>query len=260
MHYFVSLRASAVWAALLGGLLLVACSCPDQAVPDAIGASGSEATAGADTRVGSEGGGTAGAALAGVASAASRLSSGGGGASGDGVGRGGDAPDGESDAAGGAGTFSQVGVCGQRGQGTVDGATFEGFEEFYLIGDEGFGEDICVVRFDVTRVGAAPLGCDDAAAGNKCLWTHLVEYGNAKVVTDTDGVCENSELGLDTAAIAAITGSQVAYGFVSEYAGHNSVLMKYDEEAASWEAYGNATWDEPAAAFRFDRRDGFCGY
>jgi hypothetical protein len=172
----------------------------------------------------------------------------------------GNAGSGATEGTGGAQAFSEVGVCGQRGEGTVDGTTFEGFEEFYLIGEEGFGQDICVVRFDVTRVGAAPAGCDDPAAGVQCLWTHLVEYQSPSIVTDTDGVCANSELGLDEAAIAAITGSRAAYGFVSEYAGHNSVLMKHDEASSDWDAYGNATWDEQAAAFRFDRRDGFCGY
>jgi hypothetical protein len=46
--------------------------------------------------------------------------------------------------------------------------------------------------------------------------THLVEYSNPTVITDVDGVCSNSELGLDQAAIAAIDGSRAAYGFVFE--------------------------------------------
>jgi hypothetical protein len=36
--------------------------------------------------------------------------------------------------------------------------------------------------------------------------------------------------------------------------------MKYDDAMAKWDAYGNATFDEGASAFRFDRRDGLCGY
>jgi hypothetical protein len=161
---------------------------------------------------------------------------------------------------GGGSGFSQVSVCGQRGQSMVNASMFEGYEEYFIISEEGFGEDICVVRFDVRRVGEAPAGCDDPAADVDCLWTHLVEFSNPMVLTDTDGVCADSELGLDQAAIDEIDGSRAAYGFVSEFAGHNSVLMKYDDAMAKWDAYGNATWDEGASFFRFDNRDGLCGY
>jgi hypothetical protein len=142
----------------------------------------------------------------------------------------------------------------------VSATSFDGFEEFYIIGDEGFGDDMCVVRFDVTRVGAGPASCGDPAAGVECLWTHLVEYSHPSVVTDLDGVCANSELGLGDAGIASIDGTRAAYGFVSEYVGHNSVVMKYDEASGTWGAHGNAIWDEEAEAFRFDRRNGYCGY
>ena len=134
------------------------------------------------------------------------------------------------------------------------------YEEFYIIGDEGFGDDICVVRFDVERVGAAPDGCDDPAADVDCLWTHEIEYSNPSVMTDENGVCAKSELGLDAAAIAEIDGSRTAYGFVSEFVGHNSVILQYDAAMAKWIANGNATWDDETGAFRFDRRDGICNY
>jgi hypothetical protein len=158
---------------------------------------------------------------------------------------------------GGAGSgsaFAEVGVCGQRGEAPVSPTTFEGFEEFYLIGEEGFGDDICVVRFQVKRIGDAPSGCTD------CLWTHLVGYEMPSVLTDVDGVCANSELGLDTERTNAILSSTAAYGFVEEYSGHNSVLMKHDDATGTWQPFGNANWDAMTNAFRFDRRDGFCGY
>src|SRR5690606_26107190 len=158
--------------------------------------------------------------------------------------------------------FTELGVCGQRGRSTVNTTdTFEGYEEFYIIGDAGFGEDICVVRFDIVRVGDAPEGCDDfAGAQDECLWTHLVEYRNPSVELDENGVCANSELGLDAEAIAEIEGSQVAYGFVSEYQGHNSVLLELNPTNGQWIPAGNATWDEETSAFRFDARDGVCAY
>ena len=57
--------------------------------------------------------------------------------------------------AGGAGgsTYTNVAVCGQRGQATATASTYSGWEEFFMTGDEGLGDDVCVVRFDVKRSG-----------------------------------------------------------------------------------------------------------
>ncbi len=150
--------------------------------------------------------------------------------------------------------FAEVGVCGHRGQSTVALTEFEGYEEYFLIGEEGFGEDICVVRFDVTRVGDAPAGCPD------CLWSHLVELDNPSTELDTDGVCARSELAFDMARIAELDGSRIAYGFVPEFAGHVSVLMKYDDALGAWDAFGSASYDGAALTLKFERRNGICGY
>lgn len=159
----------------------------------------------------------------------------------------------------GAGDFSERGVCGQRGRSTVMAASFEGFEEFYIIGDRGLGEDVCVVRFDVTRTGDGQPGCADLD-GQPCSWTHEVTLSNPTVELDMDGVCANSTVGLDESGIAGLVGSVASYGFVSEYAGHNSVLLKYMPASDSWVPFGNATWDEETGAFRFDNRTGQCLY
>ncbi len=160
-----------------------------------------------------------------------------------------------------AGSFREVGVCGQRSEGTVTADSYVADEEFYLIGEEGFGEELCVVRFEVTRVGDAPPGCDESAGQQQeCLWAHVVQYANPTIVTDRNGMCADSELALTASAIAEIEAQRVAYGYVFEFQGHNSVLMTYDYERAVWQADVNAGWDEASGAFRFDRRDGFCGY
>jgi hypothetical protein len=147
-----------------------------------------------------------------------------------------------------------VGVCGHRGEATVTDEEFSGFEEYFLIGEEGFGDDICVVRFETERSGAAPDGCTD------CAWSHRVKLSEPTVVLDVDGVCENSELGFDADTIAEVEDSEPAYGFVEEFAGHASVLMKYDEAQALWDAFGSATYDAAEGTLKFERRNGFCGY
>src|SRR5262245_46777887 len=79
-----------------------------------------------------------------------------------GAGSGGGGPAGGRDAGGSdagnpeAGGFRETGVCGQRSEGTVTADSYDADEEFYLVGEEGFGEELCVVRFEVTRVGDAP--------------------------------------------------------------------------------------------------------
>lgn len=247
MRFWISL---AMWAG--AALSLSACS-DDGGGTDAPGAGGTgasmppggmtgEAGGSAPPPGGMGGSGTGGSGMGGSGTGGSAPASAGSGGALSGGGT-----------SGGSG-FSDSGVCGARGESPVSADSFEGFEEFYLIGDDGFGQDICVVRFDVVRVGEAPAGCDD------CVWTHRVEYQNPQIRTDVEGVCASSELRMDAARIDEIDGSQSAYGFVNEYSGHVSVLMKYDEATSTWGPNGNANWSEETGQLRFDRRDGICRY
>ena len=160
--------------------------------------------------------------------------------------------------AGGTGgsTYTNVGVCGQRGEATATASTYTGWEEFFMTSDEGLGDDVCVIRFDVKRSGTAPAGCTD------CSWTQTVEYSNPTVVKDVAGACANSDLGLTTAKIATINGTRIPIGFIREWQGaHGSVRFRYFENRCAWDVYGNATWDEGVTnLFRYDHRDGFCNY
>jgi hypothetical protein len=236
-------------------LLLVAgaVACSDDSDGDGTAGGGESGTSG-QSAAGAGAGGTTGDGGRAGGSSGGRSGAGSGGTS---SGMGGTGTGG-TDAGAGDGGSTQTGVCGQRGEATVNATEFTGFEEFFLISEEGFGEDICIVRFDVARVGDAPPDCSDD--GVACLWSHTVEFSNPSVVLDEDGVCADSELALDAAAIAEIDGSRASYGFVAEFAGHDRILMKYDEAMGIWNGYGNATYDEAAEAFRFDRRDGFCDY
>lgn len=157
--------------------------------------------------------------------------------------------------------FSELGVCGVRSEGTVTEESFETYEEYYLLGDEGLGDEVCVVRFDVTRVGDGPGGCEEFAGQQEsCLWTHLVKLGNPRVLVNEDSACEHSELAMTAAKMAELDGEERAYGYVFEYQGHDSVLMGYDEATEIWAPIVNAGWNDDNGAFQFDRRDGFCGY
>jgi len=163
------------------------------------------------------------------------------------------------------GTWSNVGVCAEHGESTVDTTSLDGWEDRYIISDSGFGTDAerpCVVRFDLKRVGDAPHAseCMDTLS-KKCEWTHLVEYSNPQVLVDTDGVCAKSDLALTSDAIATIVGSRVEIGYAREYAGaHGSSRMKYFESMKAWDVAGNASWDTTTNRLTYTFRDGFCNY
>jgi hypothetical protein len=255
--------------AFTGILALDAAACgptePDSPDPDAGGAGTGGSAAGG---TGAGGSGTGGSSTAGSGAGGSGTGGSGTGGSGAGgenaggedAGSAGSSTAGTGAAAGGGGAgggsteFSEVGVCGHRGEATVTATEFSGFEEYFLIGEEGFGVDICVVRFDVTRAGDPPGECPD------CEWSHAVKLENARVVLDTNGVCANSQLGFDAEMIASLEGSEPAYGYVDEYAGHVSVLMKYDEGRELWDAFGTATYEPDESTLKFERRNGFCDY
>jgi hypothetical protein len=246
--------ALAVFAFVLG--------CGSNEAPPAPDAGGTGGSAPATAGTGADAGGRAGSPeVSGNAGTTSGSPSSGGAGGTGGAGNGGTGGAGSGGAGGtggagdgGTGGFQEIGVCGHRGESSVNDGEFEGFEEYFLIGEEGFGEDICIVRFDVTRVGAAPAGCTD------CLWSHLVELGNPTTELDENGVCAKSQLAFDAARIGELDGARIAYGFVPEFAGHVSVVMKYDEALAAWDAFGSASYDEDAETLKFERRNGNCRY
>lgn len=158
--------------------------------------------------------------------------------------------------AGGGSRFTTVAVCGQRGQATGNATTYDGWEEIFMTGEEGLGVDVCVVRYDVKRVGAAPAGCTD------CTWTDQVEFSNPSVTTNTSGACANSDLGLTMAAINARVGTRVGIGYANMFQGaHGSARFIYFTDKMMWDVSGNATWDPTMNdLFKYDHRDGFCNY
>ena len=151
-------------------------------------------------------------------------------------------------------TYNRTGVCGMSGEGTVTVEGFTGFEEVYLIGDEGLGDDLCRIRSPLTAVGSPTTSCD------ACEFAFVFERGVSSVVVDIDDACASSALSMDVAGIEGMIGTTVSYGFASEYVGHSSVLMLLDDTTDTWQAVAFASYNDTTGAFGYDRRDGFCGY
>jgi hypothetical protein len=150
--------------------------------------------------------------------------------------------------------FENVGVCGVSGEAIATLDSFQGFEEHYLIGDEGLGSYLCRVRYELVGIGTPEVACD------KCSWTFIVEKRNPEIVADVSGRCESSELGLDADAVAAMNGARIAYGYAPEDWGHSNVLMRFDEIDQTWDGIAYASWNEDTGELFYDNREGYCGY
>jgi hypothetical protein len=159
----------------------------------------------------------------------------------------------------GGAAFVNAGACGERGMATASATDYNGTAEFYIISEAGLGVDVCVVRFDVKRTGAAPAGCTDPTTGAACSWSHLVQFSNPTVTTNTGGACDASDSvpQLDSAGIAQINGMSIGRGF-SKVAAHGDSLMKYD--GTKWTVVGRASWDETAGTFGYNILTGSCNY
>jgi hypothetical protein len=179
---------------------------------------------------------------------------GGGGTAGGGGAAGGSAGSGTGGGSGGSG-FLNAASCGQRGSATANTTTYDGTEDFFIIGDAGLGSDVCVVEFNVKRVAAAPAGCPS------CNWSHLVEYSNPVVMTNVGGACDASDSvpPLDAAGRAQLTGMRVGRGF-SHTTGHGDALLKYDDAMQMWLGVGRANWDEPTSSLGYNIMTGNCSY
>lgn len=160
---------------------------------------------------------------------------------------------------GAGGAFLNAGACGERGMATANATNYDGTAEFYIIGEAGLGSDVCVVRYDVKRTGAAPAGCVDPTTSAACSWSHLVAFTNPTIVTNQGGACDasDSQPPLDSAGRARINGMTVGRGF-SRVAGHGDSLMKY--EGTTWTVVGRASWDEASSSIGYDIRTGNCNY
>jgi hypothetical protein len=218
---------------------------------------GSGMTGGSGTTGGSTTGGSAGA---GPTGGAGGNNTGGGGGAGPSGGTGG--------GAGGGGLMFR-GVCEQAAIANATTTAYTGTEEFYILSQEAVEDGrvddpvpadmLCRIRFDVSRAGAAPAGCQEPN-GDPCAWTNEVEYSNPEVLIDVDGACARSEIGWDMAWIMETDGSRVSYGYIDMFKSHDSVVMTYSTMTSTWIELGRSYWNPDTGEFNFKNRFGACRY
>ena len=153
------------------------------------------------------------------------------------------------DDAGDDDTGGTFGLFGYAGQATADAVGYAGHEELYLIGDGGAGDDLCRIRYELTRV-APREDCEP------CEWAFDLVASAPEVVAESGPGC--TALGYDAAGLAALDGALREYGFTFEYIGHAAVLMVHGD--GGWEAVSFATWSPETGAFSYDWDVGYEEY
>lgn len=129
------------------------------------------------------------------------------------------------------------GLVVRTGAATANTEGYEGWEELAFIGDEGDGDDLCRVRYQLSSIGAR-TDCAD------CTWAH--DLGLAEITMVTETTCP--------AGFPPPESTTRSYGYIAEYFGHANVLA--EDAGAGWSATSFADWDETSGAFDYEIEDG----
>lgn len=142
------------------------------------------------------------------------------------------------------GPIEQLVELTRVGEATVDEA-YVGTEA-YAAADEGGGDVLCRISYDLVSVGTRS-DCEP------CAWAFDVQVGGAVVETDVDGACL-AVFGLDASTVSSLDGEIRGYGYSADYYGHAQVLLTDDLEY--WAASTFATYDPETRRFTYEREDG----
>lgn len=150
--------------------------------------------------------------------------------------------------------LDELGECRISGAGIHANDMYRGTVDYLLLADQGNGEELCRVRFDLVTVAQPETPCDI------CYWSTVVETQNPQVLTDIDDRCAQSERMLGATEIADQVGRRVAIGFAEEATGHGEVLVELDEATNTWHEVSFGVWDPAEGSIEYDRLEGFCRY
>lgn len=137
----------------------------------------------------------------------------------------------------------------RRGSAIAGAAGYDGSEEWYAREDEGEGDDVCRIRYDLDAVAER----HDCAS---CAWAWDVVRSGATVLADVDGACQDA-LGVDPAEVGALDGVVLGYGFDPDFTGHAQLLMVDFYDGAGWQGVSFASWIEASGQFEYEWVVGF---
>ncbi|MFH1463716.1 MAG: hypothetical protein ABIO70_04945 [Pseudomonadota bacterium] len=134
---------------------------------------------------------------------------------------------------------SMVGYDGEAIAG-YDG--YDGHEEHFKKADEGAGDDICRVRYELHAKGDPRTDCPD------CDWAWDLELTAASIAAESGEGCEGA-FGITAENVGGLDGTSFAIGFVSDYYGHGHLFMR--DEGEGWAIADWANWDEESGEFSY---------
>ena len=153
-------------------------------------------------------------------------------------------------------TSERIGLSGKSGAAVAfAGAGYTGPEDMYFIADDGDGEDVCRIRYELTSV-AERFDCE--VYDWVCIWAFDLVLDKAAVVAESDVGCEGV-FGLDEAGVAALAGTEITRGYLDEYFGHTSVLLELQPDE-TWAPFCNATWDSDTGLVEYNWVDSSLPY
>ncbi len=141
------------------------------------------------------------------------------------------------------------GLLVRSGSATVSDS-YTGSEQLRFTGDEGAGELLCELVFELTSTTVRD-DCED------CLWAFDLVLSGAQVLVDEAGACLALH-GVDASTVSTWDGTTRSYGYNDDYVGHAKVLMFDDGEA--WIPVTMVTWDADAGSLSYDWIDGYHAY
>ena len=149
-----------------------------------------------------------------------------------------------------------MGLLSRQGTGVIDATpSYTGSEALVFVGDEGYGQELCRISYDLTSTAPRP-DCPG------CGWAFDLVVSNVVVETDVDEACALSlatEFSL-APSVDDLDGLALSYGYHPDYFGHAQVLMFYDEDSSAWRGLTVAVYDDQKMTIAYDLVDGLHEY
>ena len=152
--------------------------------------------------------------------------------------------------------FEELGECRFEAEGLYKDGKYEGFIDYILIADEGDGEDLCRVRFEVKTVEDSKRECKEP----DCYWATVVELSNPEVILDVEGKCANSDRQLGDEQIKDRLNKPMDFGVGEEPTGHGLIILSYNQDSMLWEQFCDTEWEKETGVVLYDDIEGRCFY
>ncbi len=143
-------------------------------------------------------------------------------------------------------------LLGYSGSATAGYDGYDGTEDWYLIADEGDGEDICRISYTLKNTDER-LDCPDQGHSG-CIWAWDVTISEATIASESGEGCEGAfEITADT--VADLNGSTFGIGYNPDYYGHAAVMLR--DHGEGWSVATFAVWNEGSGSFTYQWDQGY---